>query len=444
MTAGQRVLVPGRFFFGWRMVALAGVLRFLAGGFHVFGFSVFFLPISRDLELSRAATSLLFSLARAEGALEAPAVGYLIDRFGPRLAMMVGSLLIGFGYILFSQAWGFIPLLLAYVLVVTPGSGSAFQHATVALTNNWFVRHRATAISVMSSAIPLGGALLTPVLTVTIYAVGWRWAAFLIGVTFLAVAFPMARLARNTPESMGLLPDGLPARESPAAMAVPALPARGSGTGDRALGTGGVPAAPAQRQDQDYSVRQAMRTPAFWVLVVASILRQAGFSAIMVHFVPILVWKGLAERTAALYVVPMALVSVVAHWSLGWLADRWSKPRILALGTASGAVALVILLYAEPGMVWLFPPLFVPVEALFPITWATVGDFFGRRHFATLRGFMITLMMVGPISAPVFAGRVFDTTQSYRLVLQVFSVCLFLSAAVFLLLRRPDPSPRQP
>ncbi len=424
MTSIHRPPVPGRSFYGWRMVALTGAMRFLVGGFHVFGFSVFFLPISRDLGLSRTATSLLFSLGRVEGALEAPLLGHLIDRFGPRVAMMIGSLVIGAGYLLFAGAWGFIPLVLAYVFVVTPGSSAGFQHGTVALVNNWFVRRRAMAISIMSSTIPLGGALLTPLLALAIYSLGWRWAAFLVGTAFLAIAFPLARMARNTPESMGLVPDGEPVPADPVGRPVTSSPAEG--------------------QRQEYSVRQALHTPALWILVVATILRQAGFSIVTVHFVPILVWKGLEERTAALYVAPMSLLSVLAHWSLGWLADRWSKPRILALGTASGAIALVILLYSGPGMVWLFLPFFVPVEALFPITWATVGDFFGRRRFATLRGFMLTFILVGPITAPVFAGRVYDVTGSYTFALQVAVAALALSAAVFFLLRRPKPLRDQP
>ncbi len=71
-------------FVGWRMVGLVSALRVLGGGLHNYGFTVFFLPISNDLGLNRAETSLAFSLARAQGAIEGPFVGYLIDRFGPQ------------------------------------------------------------------------------------------------------------------------------------------------------------------------------------------------------------------------------------------------------------------------------------------------------------------------------------------------------------------------
>jgi len=70
--------------YGWWMVGVAASVQFLAGGFYWVGFSVYFLPISRDLELSRTAMSLAFSLRNLEGGLDAPLVGYLVDRFGPR------------------------------------------------------------------------------------------------------------------------------------------------------------------------------------------------------------------------------------------------------------------------------------------------------------------------------------------------------------------------
>src|SRR6266508_1491644 len=91
-----------RIFYGWRMVGLVTLIRVVGGGLHQFGFTVFFLPISQDLGLTRAATSLAFSLSRAQGAIEAPLVGYLIDRYGPRPIIVVAVFLAGVGYTLLS------------------------------------------------------------------------------------------------------------------------------------------------------------------------------------------------------------------------------------------------------------------------------------------------------------------------------------------------------
>src|SRR5512132_4533331 len=91
-----------RIFYGWHMVGLVSAIRIVGGGLHQYGFTVFFLPISQDLGLSRAATSLAFSLSRAQGAIEAPLVGYLVDRFGPRPIVVTAVFFAGVGYILLS------------------------------------------------------------------------------------------------------------------------------------------------------------------------------------------------------------------------------------------------------------------------------------------------------------------------------------------------------
>lgn len=407
---------PGRIFYGWRVMAVAAVVRILGGGFHIFGFSIFFLPLIRDLGLSRAAGSLVFSLARAEGAIEGPVAGYIIDRFGPRLVMSIGTIVVAAGYAVLSRVNSFTLLLLVYLGLISLIFGSTFMHSPIALANNWFIHRRALAMSIISASVAIGGAVLTPLLARVVYTWGWRPAALMVGGAFILVAFPFSRLIRNSPEGMGLHPLGHIAdvADSPDAHS------------------------PTHPGSRDFSVRQGMRTAAFWLLALGTMLRLGGFSAVMVHFIPILVWKGVAEPTAAYYLSLFALFAIPVHLLMGWLGDRWYRPRVMSLGMALGTMALIVLLYGGKGMLFVFLPLFVVVEALFSVTWATLGDFFGRRRFATMRGFVIMFTMVGPIVGPVFAGRVYDITQSYTLPLQVFIIAFALSSLVFWLLRRPS------
>ncbi len=400
-----------RLFYGWHMMARVAVLRALSGGLHIFGFSVFFLPITESFGLSRAATSLVFSLSKVEGAFEGPIAGHFIDRLGPRVVIIVGCALAGLGYLLLSQSSSFVMFAAIYVLVITVGASIAFQHGAMAVANNWFIRRRAIAMALISSAVALGGAFFTPLLSRGIYGLGWRWGAALVGMTFLAVGLPMAWGLRSRPESVGLRP----------------------------LGYGEVSADSGQPAGStDSSVKGALRSAALWTLVIASILRLFGFNAILVHFIPILVWKGIAETTAAIYLSALAFLGMGTHLFMGWLADRWPKPRVLALGMASGVVSATILLYSSPGLVWLALPFFVPVEALFPVTWATVGEFFGRRRFGTIRGLITMFWAIGPIAGPVIAGRVFDSTGSYALALQLTIASFALSAVTFYLIRSPQ------
>ena len=126
-------------FYGWRMVGLVSAIRILGGGLHNYGFTVFFLPLSQDLGLSRAATSLAFSLARAEGAIEGPFVGYLIDRFGPRPMILVATISCGLGYILLSTVDSYPMFLVVYLGIISLSFTPGFVHAPMAVGNTWFI-----------------------------------------------------------------------------------------------------------------------------------------------------------------------------------------------------------------------------------------------------------------------------------------------------------------
>src|SRR6266571_3694044 len=106
-------------YYGWRMVAVGSILRILGGGLYFYGFSVFFLPLSQDLGLNRAATSLVFSLARAQGAFEGPVAGYIMDRFGLRPLMLTAIMMNGVGHMLLSNVHSYFALVLIYMGVVS-------------------------------------------------------------------------------------------------------------------------------------------------------------------------------------------------------------------------------------------------------------------------------------------------------------------------------------
>jgi MFS family permease len=146
-----------RIFYGWRMIGLVSAIRVVGGGIHQYGFTVFFLPISQDLGMSRAATSLAFSLARAQGAIEAPLVGYLIDRFGPRPIIVTAAFLAGAGYILLSWVESYASFLIVYLAVISLAFIAGFVHSPMVIANSWFIRQRARAMTVVS-----GGRFLRP------------------------------------------------------------------------------------------------------------------------------------------------------------------------------------------------------------------------------------------------------------------------------------------
>ena len=401
------------------MVGLVSAIRIVGGGLHQFGFTVFFLPISQDLGISRAATSLAFSLSRAQGAIEAPLVGFLIDRYGPRPIVVTAVFLAGVGYILLSWVNNYTNFMIVYLGVICLAFVAGFVHSPMVVANSWFIRRRARAMTVVSAAVPIGGALISPLLALGVASIGWRWAAFASGCIFLLVCLPLSFHLKRSPESMGLLPDG---------EIVPAQTETNSTTQQSAT----------KSATADFTSREAMKTWVFWLLVLAMTARVTCYSTATVHFVPIMVWKGLSEGAAASLLGAFAFINLVAHFLLGWIADRVNKPKLLAACHLLPALSVPPLL-ADSGYAQLlfFTVTFTFLDASFPIIWATVGDFFGRRHFATIRGMMSFFYMWGSFAGPIMAGAIYDRTHSYVLALWILLTLLTLATLLVLLLIRP-------
>ena len=409
-------------FYGWWMVALGCSIRMLGGGFHLYGFTIFFLPITQELGLSRAATSAVFSLARAEGAIEGPLAGYLIDRFGPRPMMLAGVVLSGLGYMLLAGVESYAGFLAVYLGVISLSFSAGFMHSPMVLANSWFIRRRAFAMTLISSSIGVGGVLITPLLAFAVQTWGWRWGAFLAGVGLMVIGVPITLFARRSPESMGLRPDGVPSQANSSERQF-----TGASAHDR-----------AHTGDGEFTLRQAMRTTAFWMLILATTARVGVFNSITVHFVPIMVWKGATEQQAAALLAFMALMSLPAHLFVGWIADRVSKPLLMSSCMLIGAVSIAFLAYGdEVWSAWIFTLLITFVEAIFPVSWATVGDFFGRNSFATIRGTMSFFYLWGPALGPVITGAVYDRHQSYAPLMVAYLVTCLVAAGLYALLRRP-------
>jgi MFS family permease len=406
-----------RIFYGWRMVGLVSAIRIIGGGLHQFGFTVFFLPISQELGLSRAATSLAFSLSRAEGALEAPLVGYLIDRYGPRPILVTAVVLAGIGYILLSWVNSYTSFMIVYLGVICLAFVAGFIHSPMVVANNWFIRQRARAMTVVSAAVPIGGALISPLLALGVASMGWRWAAFVSGCIFLLVCLPLSFKLQRSPETMGLLPDG-----DVAPVEATISPSDTTNRSARA----------------DFTSRQAMKTWVFWVLVVSMTARVTCYSAATVHFIPLMVWKGLSEAVAASLLGVFASANLLAHFILGSIADRVNKPKLLAVCHFLPALSVAALLSGSGyWQLWFFTVVFILLDASFPIVWATVGDFFGRRHFATVRGSMSFFYMWGSVAGPVLAGAIYDQTESYLTVLWIWLGLLTFATLLVLLLIQP-------
>ena len=409
----------GGIYFGWYLLAGAAVINGLGGSVLWQGFTVFFIPVSESLNLTAWQTSLAFSLARAENGVLGPITGWALDKYGFRILMFAGTMVTGIGYIMLAGTNSYLAFMLVYLCVVSVGSSTSFMQATTAAINTWFVRMRGLAMSVNSAAFRLGGAAMIPLLSYVVLTWGWQIAAVAVGIGMLILILPLTLLFRRSPESMGLSPDGRPL------IASRRTRPDGSGSVESADDAG------------DWTTKQALRSPQFWVLVAATTLRISVHGTIFVHFIPILVSLGEEQQTAANLLGLLSLVAVPLILVTGYLSDRVGRPIMLTGLYSMAAMSLLGLTFVEGTLpVFLALLLFAGSEAGSSLNWAIVGDLFGRKRYASIRGMMAPVYNGVLIIAPVAAGWAYDQTGSYQSVLYAGAALMMLAAVVFLALQR--------
>jgi MFS family permease len=416
-------------FHGWWIVSVTAVLYGYGAGVNFYGFGVFFNPMREEFGWSRAATAGVFSLSRLEGAPLGPIIGWLIDRIGSRRMMVAGLSLTGLGFIsmyFIQSLWMFYVI---YGVFIATGFSMGFFQASQAIVANWFFRKRAQALSYLAVGGGLGGAALVPALGAFMGMAGWRWTAVAVGLLMWVVGIPLAMILRNRPEDMGQVPDGLPSRNEAQAADDPVLP----------------PQAPveraevSERQEVEFTVGQALRTSTFWTLVLAMAFRSSILSSIVVHQIAHLEDIGIARHAAETMLGLMIAMSIPGRLLFGWLGDRFSKQHLLAFSSVLQGIGIFIIANATSlAYVWPFLLFYgLGYGGAIPLTQALRADLFGRKVFATVGGLIMPFTTLGGVAGPIFAGYVYDVTDSYRIAFYTFVVLILLSGLTFLFVRPP-------
>jgi len=407
-----------KIFYGWWVTFAGALMNTMGSGLYKAGFTVWLLPLEREFNISRTLSSLVFSFARMEGGLQGPLTGLCIDRWGSRKIMILFVILTALGFMLLPLANSYVAFLIIYVGVLSVGFHTGFQQTVLATVNSWFIRRRATAFGIITVGASLGGAVVTPLVAISINYWGWQSTARISALAIFCIALPLAFFMKDSPEEMGLLPDG-----------------------DQPIETQGsqLPGRFVPSENVDFTVKQGFRSWTYWLLALGICFRIAAHSGVFLHIVPIMVWKGLDETQGALMVGIISFSAVWTRLFMGWVGDFWSREKLTALAMLVGAGSLVLLLFG-PGQLWVmvvFGVVFSVTDGASGVTWAIVGDYFGRKAFATLRGTISLVISLGTVSAPIVAGGIFDTTGSYYWALLPFSALYIVAAGIFFFIRKP-------
>ena len=407
-------------FYGWWIVITSAILLTLMSLTVFQGLGTVLVSLERQYGWSRTALSGAFSLARVEGAILGPIEGVLVDRVGTRRMVLIGFILMGLGFVWLSQVdtlWEFY----AAFMTISLGSGLGGWLAIVAMVNNWFEKRRSFAMSIAMSGIHLGG-LLVPIFALSIENYEFSATTIGVGIILLIVVGPATWIIRSKPEDMGLAPDGVSiVKESGELL----------GTSD------------PSEDESDFTVMQALKTPAFWILTVTQISSSVSIVTLALHLVPKLTDMGMTLSSAGTVVLVYTVVALPAQSIAGYLAER--LPKIIMISFflfLQGAGIALIALFDNVIMAYLFAFLYgIGFGGRTPLITAIRGDYFGRKAFATIMGVSQFPMNLAMIVAPLFAGYMFDTTGTYIVPFMTFSVLCIFGSALILFVRKPKKSP---
>jgi MFS family permease len=405
-----------RIFYGWWIVLATNLICLLGYGTWLYTFGVFFKPMASEFGWTRAMTAGAYSLRSIEGGIASPIVGWAVDKYGSRVVIMIGGVISRLGFALMPFVNSLLDFYLVYGIVLSIGMSAMLYLPAWTVIAKWFRRRLSLAQAVLAVGAAVGGAVCAPVSAVLIGQYGWRTAFLILGVTIWVVVLPLALVVRNSPEEMGLRPDGdppLPPRSVPGAVQAP------------------DPGA------DDYTLRQALRSSTFWLLGLAFFLQGFSHSTVTVHTVPALTDMGIPIDRAARGFGMLIFISVLGRLSFGYLGDYVTKRYLFMVSYSMMGVGLLVLMNARDMVaVYLFIALFgIGFGGNVPLMPAIRAEYFGRSALGKIQGFMNPLMMMAGFFGPILGGYLFDRTGSYRLAFGLTAVLTFAAAFVMFFAR---------
>ena len=424
-TTAEQATGESKFFYGWTIVAV-GFLAHIASAFSISStLSVFLKPLSSDLGISRGVFSLIRSGEILIGAAAAPLVGTVLDRHGGRWLMAAGGLISGAGFLLLGQSQNFWQFALFRWLLVSPGDSLMGSMVVNVSISRWFVRMRGRALALAGMGHGLAKVGMPLLAASLILHTGWRgaWAVFGL-VTLGLVVGPALLFMRRRPEDMGLLPDGSRAHDDNG------LPAKEKGS---------ARAVRSAIDDVTWSRREALRTPAFWLIVITFGVAHVGVTGLNLHVFSFVSDQGHPAMVAAFVMSTIAFMQFSTPMVWGLLAERWNLGKLIMAKFLIQAVGILLAL-SDPGVVALYTGFFLygigmgGTSILAEMIWA---NYFGRISLGTVRGMGSLLTSLFSAGGPPFFGILFDYTQSYYLSFSIFIGMLFASALLSLFLRPP-------
>ncbi len=417
-------------FYGW--IVLFGAWLAMGGAnLGTSAFNALQPAMLKELGWTRETISLAYTLNFAVLALMGPVVGLILDRIGVRRILLLGGIvaLVALGLVGFTRKpWH---LYLTYGVLLPIGVGLSFSLPNVVTVRRWFSKRAGLAMALLLTGSLIGVLFAAPLSSALAASYGWRLTYFLVGIIGFALVVTGALLVRQDPESMGLYPDG----EKPD----PELLARRADYMARMV---------------KWSLPETLKTPTFWLLILAQIGLLVGYIAVTQFTITYAVMDlGVPQEKAvaifSLAFIGVAMVSrLVISFASDWLMTvlhgrKWVIVFAQALycigmlygSTISDTTGLTI-------MVMLTAIGAASASSLYAVL---LGDLFGVVSMPQLQGAVALISQLVGALGPWYFGRTFDTTGSYSQAFLVVGILAVVGIVALILMPKPvkatEPAP---
>jgi MFS family permease len=394
--------------YGWVVVG-AGMLMTCVGIGAMFSLAVFLQPMASDTGWSRTGISTAATLNFLFMGAAAFVWGALSDRYGTRIVVALGSLLLGLGLVMASRATSLLEFQLLFGIAIGAAAGS-FYAPMIGAATAWLENRRNLAVALVSAGMGIGSLTMSPIAAWLLQSYDWRWAMASIGLGAWAVLLPASMLVRRPP--------------------VAARPVAADRSGAASI------------MERPMTARQALATPQFAVIALTHFACCAAHSGPLFHMVSYATFCGLAPLLAVSVFSLAGLSGLGGRIGLGLMADRFGTKPVLVAGLIVQALAIgAYLLVQAPTEFYLLSVIFgIGYGGVMPLYAVLARDTFGQHIIGTTFGAISMFASLGMALGPWAGGYVFDTYGSYAW-LYIGSCAVGLGAVAVALTFRPTRLP---
>jgi len=408
-----------KIFYGWWIVMAGTVILFVSSGIGFYGHGVILDPLRTQHGWSKTTISSAVTLYFFTSGIMGLIIGRQIDKYGPKGLLIIGSIIIGTGFTLLRLIDTVWQLYVIYFILALGFSCTSLVPINTLITN-WFIRKRGFAMSLANTGLSAGGIVMVPFASYIITRWGLETALPVLGTIYAAVVIFSTYFIKQRPSDTNQFPDGAP----PEAVSTDSHSAK----------------IHYSNQMQVWTRLQAIRTLAFWSIVIAFLLALAGQIAFLVHQISFLSqYLGISGAAKAVSITAGA--SIVGRLWLGTFVDRYDKRYVIMVCFLIQGIAVFTLAHYQHILILYLGTLAfgLTMGNIIMMQSLITGECFGLVSFATVSGLAGVFTMSGAAFGPSIAGFIFDATQSYRIAFTIFAAMSAVAIVVIYFAKPPKP-----